>query len=89
MDSALQSWRPRKKADTGRAILVKSGRLKRGIRAIPLSNLQEIKIGNDVPYAQAHNEGLGHLPQRKFIGESQALNGKIKGFILNALNKIF
>src|SRR5690606_24343003 len=68
----LEKWEPRKKPDPGRAILVKSGRLKRSITAIPGSNFNRITIASDVPYAGYHNQGTQRLPQRKFIGESQA-----------------
>jgi phage gpG-like protein len=85
----LEKWAPRKKADTGRAILVKSGGLKRGIRAVPGYNFQEIRIANDVPYAQAHNEGTKHLPKRQIMGRSVALNLKIKILIRRSLEKVF
>jgi phage gpG-like protein len=42
---------------SGRAILVDSGRLKRGIRKISVSS-STIVIGTDVPYARAHNDGF-------------------------------
>jgi phage gpG-like protein len=29
-------------------------------------------IGTDVPYARVHNEGLGKMPQREFLGFSSA-----------------
>ena len=52
-------WDKRKKdraKDKGRAILVKSGTLKRSIRIIS-ADTKEIVIGTDVVYAQIHNEG--------------------------------
>lgn len=86
---SLELWQPRKKPDPGRAMLVKSGRLKRGITAIPGTNFTRITIANDVPYAGYHNRGTGKLPQRKFIGESRALNIKIKQSIKSTLRKVF
>lgn len=60
LDNGLQRWAPRKKRGSrrtdNRAILVKSGRLRRSIRATSVTDSQII-IGTDVPYAQAHNEG--------------------------------
>ena len=52
-------WDKRKKdrsKDKGRAVLVKSGTLKRSIRVIS-ADTKEIVVGTDVVYAQIHNEG--------------------------------
>jgi phage gpG-like protein len=64
VDHTTQPWKPRstktwrKKAERpGRAILVKSGRLRRSIRVISVS-AERIIIGTDVPYAEAHNDGF-------------------------------
>lgn len=54
-----EKWAPRKgkgKKNKGRAILVKTGRLRRSIRAVNITEGQ-IVIGTDVPYAKIHNEG--------------------------------
>ena len=57
LDGGLQKWQPRKNSrDSKRALLVKSGRLRRSIRAVSVTDKQ-IRIGTDVPYAQVHNEG--------------------------------
>ncbi len=48
-------WEPRKDGDTGRAILVKSGRLRRSF-SLDVSRLQVI-VRSDAPYAEIHNEG--------------------------------
>lgn len=58
-------WKPRKAIskwgktprNNGRAILIDSGRLRRSIRIVSTGNMQ-VTIGTDVPYAQAHNEGM-------------------------------
>lgn len=52
-------WPKRKKKQKGsrRAILVKSGRLRRGIRAEGF-NYTYAKVINGVPYAAAHNTGM-------------------------------
>lgn len=54
---SFHRWKPRKnnKRGRGRAILVRSGRLKRGIVPSPLNDTA--RVVNAVPYAQAHNEG--------------------------------
>jgi phage gpG-like protein len=51
------AWPKRKKADKkGRAILVKSGRLRRSIR-VTSTDSDSVTVGSDVSYAQLHNEG--------------------------------
>ena len=56
-DGVLQPWEKRKSdKDVGRFILVKSARLKRGNRIIGTTE-NSITMGNDVPYAEAHNDG--------------------------------
>lgn len=50
-------WEAREsKKDTGRALLVKSGTLKRSVRIIS-SSPSSVTIGTDVIYARVHNEG--------------------------------
>lgn len=57
LDGGLQKWKPRKNTkDSKRAVLVKSGRLRRSLRATSVTD-KHITIGTDVPYAQVHNEG--------------------------------
>jgi phage gpG-like protein len=65
LGDTFEAW-PKRKAgskfgktqrNNGRAILVDSGRLRRGTRVIS-ADWNEVVIGNDVPYAKAHNEGL-------------------------------
>lgn len=59
-DDSLEKWTPRKKPDTGRAgrraILVKTGALRRSIRIVSMSSARVI-VGSNLPYAQIHNEG--------------------------------
>lgn len=58
-DRALEPWPKRKrdrKKDHGRAVLVKSGRLRRSIKS-QITGF-DITISTDVPYAAAHNEGF-------------------------------
>lgn len=58
IDSKLERWPRRKRRDTGRALLIKSGDLRRSIN-FKVYGTRRILIYSDVPYAQAHNEGLG------------------------------
>jgi len=57
-DESLETWKPRKRAERGksRAILVKSGRLRRSLRSKRFGVLS-VKIMTDVPYARIHNDG--------------------------------
>jgi phage gpG-like protein len=58
LDARLERWAKRKDEDAGRAILVKTGRLRRSIRLISVDG-GRIVIGTaGVVYAAAHNEGV-------------------------------
>ena len=63
-DTTLQTWKKTKSGKTntfGRkphhAILIGTGRLRRGNRMAAITD-RMVRIVNDVPYAQAHNEGV-------------------------------
>ncbi len=62
-DATVEPWEKRKNRRRGSnqrqrgAVLVDSGRLKRSIRTVSATP-SRIIIGTDVPYAEAHNEGL-------------------------------
>lgn len=64
IDTRTEPWPKRKETDrqrrknSGRAILVKSGRLKRSIRKIITTQTLAV-VGTDVPYAPYHNQGSG------------------------------
>lgn len=79
IDSSVEAWRPRSRKRRGGkrrqsgAVLVDSGRLKRSIRAISVSK-NKIVIGTDVPYAQAHNDGVNTMVTVK--SHSRKRNGK-------------
>lgn len=76
-DDNSDPWKARKnKKDNGRAILVKSGRLKRSIQASKIT-LDQITISTDVAYAGVHNFGEGYMPKRQFIGKSRKLNREV------------
>lgn len=60
LGDGLQPWRKRSskaKRNSGRAILMDTGRLRRSIRIISVST-GTVTVGTDVPYARAHNEGF-------------------------------
>jgi hypothetical protein len=92
-DKSVQKWTPRKKQDkkrAGRAILVDSGDLRRSIIREPVNKSQlSVKISTDLPYAKVHNEGIGKMPKRQFMGDSYKLNELCKKIIISQLDKIF
>jgi len=59
-DETKESWKPRKRTERSRlgnrAILVKSGRLRRSLRSRRVGSLS-VKILTDIPYAAIHNNG--------------------------------
>lgn len=59
LGDTLKPWQQRKndRGSRGRAILIKSGRLRRSIRVLRATP-DSIIIGTDVPYAAAHNNGF-------------------------------
>lgn len=112
-DASVEKWKPRKqyehrharnakqamKFGLGRAILVKSGDLRRSIKRMPpqKSNLS-IRIVSDLPYAKIHNEGLEgnafgkhkfKMPKREFMGNSFNLNERIKKILYKRLDLVF
>ena len=56
-------WPSRKSGDSGRALLVKSGGLRRLIRLARITP-RSAAIGTIVEYGRYHNTGTNKLPQR-------------------------
>lgn len=98
-DGGVKAWAPRKynknKRSAGRAILVKSGALRRAVNAsLKSATFDSIKFVVDSPYAQIHNDGLPmkngkRMPQRKSVGDSASLRKIQKGTIQKSTDKIF
>ena len=91
-DKSVERWQPRKKADkrAGRAILVKTGDLRRSIIRNPANRAAlSVKISTDLVYAARHNDGLKGMPKRQFIGDSYNLNERIKKIIVKRLDNTF
>lgn len=100
-DKSVERWKPRKKKtyrtrsgkvvdDTTRAILVKTGDLRRSIIRNPANRAAlTIKISTDLVYAARHNNGLKNMPKRQFMGDSYNLNEKVKAVIVKRLDKVF
>ncbi len=97
-DKGFEKWQPRSrraKRNTGRALLVDTGRLKRGLK-LSKATFDFIKIADAVPYAATHNDGLRagrgkgfKMPKRKFVGDSYVLKRNIKQEIVKQLNNVF
>ena len=98
-DETLERWQPRKRTERSRlgnrAVLVKSGRLRRSIRTKRFG-LLAVKILTDVPYASVHNNGERSgrgrgfkMPKRQFIGYSGVLNRKIIAKMDVTIKRIF
>lgn len=88
LDESLEAWAKRaKNKDAGRAILVKTGFLRRSIKAVKVTD-NHIRIQSNAKYATYHNEGIGHK-KRKFVGVSSQLNKLSKEVIKKALKSVF
>jgi phage gpG-like protein len=91
-NKSVERWQPRKKADkrAGRAILVKTGDLRRSIIRNPANRAAlSVKISTDLVYAARHNDGLKGMPKRQFMGDSYNLNERIKKIIVKRLDNTF
>lgn len=92
-DNGVEKWQPRKfsglarqKKDSGRAILVKTGNLRRSIR-VKSASMNKIIIGSDLDYSAVHNYGTNKMPQRKFIGDSENLRKELTKTITKEIKK--
>jgi len=89
-DASRGGWKPRKNnKDSGRPILVKTGKLFRDLRRRK-TTFKEIIVGTSgkLPYDDAHNEGIGHMPKREYIGESRELERAIEKHLDRQMNKL-
>jgi phage gpG-like protein len=92
-DVGLDPWKARKTRDKSdrrnpnkkRALLVKTGQLKRSIR-VGRATWNRIEVGSyGTAYASRHNKGLAGMPKRQFIGESAQMNRKIRNKIRTSI----
>ena len=83
--------------DAGRAILVKSGLLRRSLRKhrVGVFSIAITSSGKAATYAGVHNDGLTagkthfKMPMRKFVGYSSTLNRKILTKFDRRIKKVF
>ena len=102
-DETSQLWKHRKREDRGRyaknagsrAVLVKTGKLKRSLVAKKFGRYA-VRITSNVNYANVHNEGLRAgrgkgftMPKRQFVGYSGMLSAKIELRLRNKIQRIF
>lgn len=98
-DSTVEKWKPRKRAERGRsrAILVKTGDLRRSLRKVKVTR-DSVTIASDKPYAEIHNNGLYgrawgrhsfKMPKRQFMGESVNLKSRLRQKLNARINRLF
>lgn len=92
----VKKWQKRKprpgrltRKDEGRAILVKSGALKRSWGNNSRTAGDKVEFTSDRVYAARHNEGLNGMPQRQMIGDSSELINRITDKFEKELTKLF
>lgn len=85
-DQVVNPWKNRKRLDAGRAILVKSGRLRRSF-TVNIEGVNRIYVVNPTPYGIYHNYGTKRLPQRKFMGRSRNLDEKSGVLIMRMMKQ--
>ncbi|MDO7877365.1 phage virion morphogenesis protein [Hymenobacter sp. ASUV-10] len=70
-----------------RAILIKTGKLRRSVRIVA-TTANSVTIGSTQDYAQAQQEGLEHLPARPFITVGKSVKSKITRTITKDITKL-
>jgi phage gpG-like protein len=89
-DSSTKVYKYSKPAARTRAILVKSGRLRRAVaNSIRETRFDRVRLVVDVPYAEYHNDGTDKLPQRRFMGQSAELERKQILKITSFIDKVW
>lgn len=98
-DNGVIPWKSRKRDRMGwapnRAILVKSGALRRSLKILN-GGKYSVYITSNLPYANVHNEGLRAgrgkgfiMPKRKFVGDSHNLMRIIERKLLKRIDFVF
>lgn len=77
-----------RRLDGSAKLLRDTGRLASSF--IPFSEKNDAGIGTDLPYAKAHDEGMGHIPQRKILPEDSNVEIKLKSRMIidSHVNKV-
>ena len=95
-DASLGGWAERKhksRADKrykgkNRALLVETGTLRDSIKKKKIGYGKFMIYANETEYGVIHNEGLGNIPKREFIGKSEVLENRIEKRINQELKKL-
>lgn len=98
-DETLVKWKPRKRTERSRggfrAILTKTGRLRRSLKRTKWGQYA-IRISSNIGYAIVHNEGLRSgrgkgftMPKRQFVGYSGKLNRSLIKKFNDKIHSIF
>lgn len=96
INKGVQRWpkrAPGTRAKKGQKLLVKTGRMKRGIHIVSRT-LREVKLSTPVPYAGVHNRPVGEMkmyptgnyPGRMFMGHSAELAEATKKMMVTRIN---
>lgn len=96
-NASIGGWAPRKrsrsarerKRSVGRAILVRSGKLRADIKKRKISFAKTSVGTRSIPYAEYLNDGTPRMKQREFIGDSRVLERKIDSIIKSEMDKMF
>lgn len=96
-DASIGGWKPRKhsrsarerKRSVGRALLVRSGKMRSDIKKRKISFNKTIVGTRSIPYAGYINEGTSKMPKREFIGNSRVLERQIEQKLLKEFDKVF
>lgn len=95
-DKTLSPWTKRKRLSRSdknsrrrRGLLINKGHLRRSIK-VGKSSFSRIEIGSyGIKYARFHNQGIGKMPKRQFIGKSYVMNQLIRRKIRTAVKDVF
>jgi hypothetical protein len=83
---------PKKKGLTRRTkpILIGKGILRRAVAdCVKSVTPRSIRFRVDLPYAEVHNEGLGHMAKRKFMGWNKDIDIINRDLIKQSMRKVF
>lgn len=92
-EGSVKKWEKRKqeigkgkKKRKGRQLLIDAGKMRRSFDTETQAKAGSVEFISSMPYTEAHNDGLQAgrppgfiMPERKMIGDSEALNKRIEG----------
>lgn len=71
--------------------LILEGDLKRALKVLEQTwhKIEIGVLGEEIPYAERHNEGLKGMPKSEFVGDSKGLNESNKKLLAKLVGNIF